>query len=117
MLNKSLLVGNLTKDPEVRYTPSGKAVCNLKVATSRKFKTKSEEDREEKLFITATIWGKRAENCGEYLKKGSPVFIEGRLTTNSFEDREGQQRSNIELQIENIQFLTRVKEGTSPDGK
>lgn len=112
MLNKVLLIANLCKDPELKYTPSGTAVCNLRLASNRIFKTKAGEDREEVLFITATVWAKRAENCAEYLKKGSHVFIEGRLSTRSWES-DGKKNSVIEIQIEGIQFLDRAKEGTS----
>lgn len=114
MLNKSLLIGNLTKDPELHYTPSGTAVCNLRVASNHTIKTKSSGDREEKLFITATVWAKRAENCAEHLKKGSHIFVEGRLTTRSWEV-DGKNVSVIEMQVENIQFLDRIKEGTSSE--
>lgn len=114
MLNKILLIANLTKDPELRYTPQGTAVCNLRLASSHAYKGKDNEAREEKLFITGTLWAKRAENCAQYLKKGSSVFVEGRLVTRSWE-QDGQKRSVIEMQIENIQFLDRAKEGTSPE--
>ena len=115
MLNKTLVIGNLTKDPELRYTPQGTAVCSLRLASSTTYKAKSGEDREDKLFITAVVWAKRAENCAEYLKKGSHIFVEGRLVTRSWEDKEGQKKSVIEMQVENIQFLNRAKEGTSPE--
>ena len=115
MLNKAILIANLCKDPELKYTPQGTAVCNLRLASNHTFKTKSGEDKEQVLYITATVWSKRAENCAEYLKKGSHIFVEGRLTTRSWEDSTGKKNSVIELQIENIQFLDRAKEGTSPE--
>jgi len=115
MLNKLILVANLTKDPELRYTPQGTPVCNLRLASSRIYKTKAEEDREDKLFITAVIWGKRAENCNEHLKKGSAVFVEGGLTTRSWEAPPGQKHSVIELTIDTIQYLDRTQEGTSTE--
>lgn len=114
MLNKLILVANLTKDPELRYTPQGTAVCKLRLASSRLIKIQNgAEPREEKLFISATLWAKRAENCAKYLKKGSHVFVEGPLATRSWET-DGQRHSVIEMSVDTIQFLDRVKEGTSP---
>lgn len=114
MLNKLILIANLCQDPELRYTPAGKAVCNLRLASSTVYKGKEgQEPREDKLFITATIWGKRAENCNEYLKKGSSVFVTGRLVTRSWEDKEGNKKSTTDMQIEEIQFLDRTREGTT----
>jgi len=115
MLNKTLIIGNLTKDPELKYTPQGTAVCNLRIASNHIIKRKDGQDKEEVLFITATVWSKRAENCAEYLKKGSHVFVEGRLQTRSWDGPEGKKISVIELHVENIQFLDRAKEGTSPE--
>lgn len=118
MLNKILMIGNMTKDPELRYTPQGNAVCNLRLASTHKFKPKEgEELKEETCFITVVVWGKRAENCNEYLKKGMPVFIEGRLQSRSWEDNTGQKKSVVEIVAEDIQFLTRTKEGTSPEAQ
>lgn len=116
MLNKALLVANLCKDPEVKYTSSGTAVCNLRLASNYRFKTKGGEDKEQVLFITATVWSKRAENCAEYLKKGSHVFVEGRLTSRSWDGPDGKKNSVIEMSVENIQFLDRTREGTSLEG-
>jgi single-strand DNA-binding protein len=116
MFNKTFIIGNLTKDPELRYTPSGTAVCNLRLASSTVRKGKNGEDpKEDKLFITAVVWAKRAENCAQYLKKGSQVFVEGRLVTREWEDSAGQRRSVNDLQIDNIHFMDRAKEGTSPE--
>jgi single-strand DNA-binding protein len=115
MLNKVILIANLTKDPELKYTPQGTAVCNLRLASNHTFKTKSGEDKEQVLYITATVWSKRAENCAEYLKKGSHIFVEGRLVTRSWDGLDGKKNSVVEMQIENIQFLNRVKEGTSSE--
>lgn len=115
MLNNVCMIGNLTRAPELRYTPSGKAVCNLGLACNRRYKVAgNEEYKEETCFITAVIWGKRAENCNEYLKKGEPVFISGRLQSRSWE-KDGQKRSSIEIVVEDVQFLNRAKEGTSPE--
>ena len=77
--NKVLLMGNLTKDPELRYTPAGMAVANLRMAINRKYRTKDQELKEEVCFITAVVWNKQAETCNQYLHKGSSLFVEGRL--------------------------------------
>ncbi|HOW35609.1 MAG TPA: single-stranded DNA-binding protein [Candidatus Omnitrophota bacterium] len=104
-LNKVLLIGNLTRDPELRYTPSGMAVTNLGLAVNRKFKNKNGELKEETCFITVVSWGKQAEVCNQYLQKGRPVCVEGRLQSRSWETKEGQKRNTIEVQAERIQFL------------
>lgn len=103
--NKVFLMGNLTKDPELRYTPQGMAVLNLRLAVNRKYRTKTQELKEEVCFITAVVWNKQAETCNQYLHKGSPVFVEGRLQSRSWEDNAGQKRSVIEVRAERVQFL------------
>ena len=103
--NKVLLMGNLTKDPELRYTPQGTAVANLRLAVNRRFKDRNQELKEEVCFITAVVWDKQAETCNQYLHKGSPVFVEGRLQSRSWEDNAGQKRSVVEVRAERIQFL------------
>ncbi len=103
--NKVLLIGNLTKDPELRYTPQGTAVVNLRLAVNRKFKNKNQETKEEVCFITAVVWDKQAETCNQYLHKGSPIFVEGRLQSRSWEDNSGQKRNTIEVRAERVQFL------------
>jgi len=104
-LNKVLLIGNLTKDPELRYTPQGTAVVNLRLAVNRRFKTKTQEMKEETCFVTAVAWDKQAETCNQYLHKGSPIFVEGRLQSRSWEDNAGQKRNVIEVRVERVQFL------------
>jgi len=103
--NKVLLIGNLTKDPELRYTPQGTAVVNLRLAVNRRFRNKNQELKEEVCFITAVVWDKQAETCNQYLHKGSPVFVEGRLQSRAFEDKSGQKRNVIEVRAERVQFL------------
>jgi len=103
--NKVLLMGNLTKDPELRYTPQGTAVTNLRMAVNRKYRDRNQELKEEVCFITAVAWDKQAETCNQYLHKGSPVFIEGRLQSRSWEDNSGQKRNVIEVRVERVQFL------------
>ena len=104
-LNKVLLIGNLTKDPELKYTPSGVAVANLRLAVNRKYKDKSGEWKEDACFITVAVWDKQAEACNQYLQKGRPVFVEGRLQSRSWETTDGQKRTTIEVRAERIQFL------------
>ena len=103
--NKVLLMGNLTKDPELRYTPQGTAVVNLRLAVNRKYRSKEQELKEEVCFITAVVWNKQAETCNQYLHKGSSVFVEGRLQSRSWEDNAGAKRSVIEVRAERVQFM------------
>ncbi|MCM8796755.1 MAG: single-stranded DNA-binding protein [Candidatus Omnitrophica bacterium] len=104
-LNKVLLMGNLTRDPELRYTPQGTAVVSLRLAVNRRFRTKTQELKEEVCFITVVAWNKQAETCNQYLHKGSGVFVEGRLQSRSWEDANGQKRNVIEVRAERVQFL------------
>lgn len=103
--NKVLLIGNLTKDPELRYTPQGTAVVNLRLAVNRRYKDKNQELKEEVCFLTAVAWNKQAETCNQYLHKGSPLLIEGRLQSRSWEDASGQKRNVLEVRAERVQFL------------
>lgn len=104
-LNKVFLIGNLTRDPELRYTPGGTAVANLGLAVNRKFKDSSGELKEEVCFLTVTVWDKQAEACCQYLTKGKPVFVEGVLQSRFWETPEGQKRSAIDVRAERVQFL------------
>lgn len=104
-LNKVFLMGNLTRDPELRYTPSGAAVANLGLAVNRRFKNASGEWQDEASFFTVVVWGRQAENCAQYLTKGRPVLVEGRLQQRSWETQDGQKRSVVEVVAENVQFL------------
>ena len=103
--NKVLLIGNLTKDPELRFTPQGTAVVNLRMAVNRKYKDKNQEWKDEVCFITVVAWDKQAETCNQYLHKGSPLFVEGRLQSRSWEDNTGAKRNVIEVRAERVQFL------------
>jgi single-strand DNA-binding protein len=103
--NKVLLIGNLTKDPELRYTPQGTAVVNLRMAVNRRFRNKNQELKEEACFITVVAWDKQAETCNQYLHKGSSLLVEGRLQSRSWEDNTGQKRNVIEVRAERVQFL------------
>jgi single-strand DNA-binding protein len=110
--NKVILLGNLTRDPEVRYTPKGTAVAELGMAVNRVYTAENGEKREETTFVDVTLWGRTAEIAGEYLKKGRPVFIEGRLQLDSWEDKQsGQKRSKLKVVGEGLQLL-----GSRPGG-
>ena len=104
-LNKVFLIGNLTRNPELRYTPGGTAVANLGIAVNRKFKDSSGELKEEVCFLTVTVWDKQAEACCQHLKKGRPVFVEGVLQSRFWETNDGQKRSAIDVRAERVQFL------------
>lgn len=105
-LNKVQLMGNLTRDPEVRYTPKGTAVTDIGLAINRSFSGDDGERREETTFVDITFWGRQAEVIGEYMKKGRPLYVEGRLQLDSWEDKtSGQQRSRLKVVGENFQFL------------
>lgn len=104
--NKVILLGNLTRDPEVRYTPKGSAVADLGLAVNRQYTLENGEKREEVTFVDVTFWGRTAEVAGEYLKKGRPVFVEGRLQLDSWDDKQsGQKRSRLKVIGETMQML------------
>ena len=104
--NKVMLMGNLTRDPEIRYTPKGTAVCEIGLAINRYFSGESGDKREETTFVDVTLWGRTAEIAQEYLKKGRPVFIEGRLQLDSWEDKtSGQKRSKLRVVAEGMQLI------------
>lgn len=113
-LNRVLLIGNLTKDPELRYTPNGTAVTNLRLAVNRKFKDRTGELKEDTCFVTVTAWDKQAEICNQYLQKGRSVFVEGILQSRSWETNDGQKRSTIDVRAERIQFLGNTKGENGP---
>ncbi|QDU37110.1 Single-stranded DNA-binding protein [Maioricimonas rarisocia] len=116
--NKVILVGNLTRDPEVRYTPSGTAVAEVGLAVNRTwFDRQSNEKKEETTFVDVTLWGRQAEVAGEYLSRGRSVLIEGRLQLDTWEDREtGKKRSKLKVVGENMQMLGGRGEGGSGGG-
>ena len=104
--NKVLLMGNLTRDPEVKYTPKGTALANLGLAVNRRWTTETGEQKEEVTFVDVEVWGRQAETAGQYLSKGRPVFVEGRLKLDSWEDKEsGQKRNKLKVVAERVQFL------------
>ena len=115
--NKVILLGNLTRDPEVRYTPKGTAVAELGMAVNRVYTAENGEKREETTFVDVTLWGRTAEIAGEYLKKGRPVFIEGRLQLDSWEDKtSGQKRSKLKVVGEGLQLLGARPSGSGSTG-
>ncbi|MDP8259363.1 MAG: single-stranded DNA-binding protein [Candidatus Aadella gelida] len=104
-LNKVFLMGNLTRDPELRYVPSGTAVANFSIAVNRNYKDSAGEKKEDVSFIRVVVWGKMAEICGEYLAKGRPVLVEGRLKSRNWEAQDGQKRSALDVVATTVQFL------------
>lgn len=104
-VNKVILIGNLGSDPEVRYTPSGAAVANFNIATNENWKDKNGQDQERTEWHRIVVWGKLAELCGEYLSKGRTVYVEGRLQTRDWTDKEGNKRYTTEIVANTIQFL------------
>ena len=116
--NKVMLMGNLTRDPEVRYTPKGTAVAEIGLAVNRIYSGENNEKREETTFVDVTLWGRTAEVAGEYLKKGRPVFIEGRLQLDSWEDKQsGQKRSKLRVVAEGMQLIGSRGGGGSGEGE
>lgn len=104
-LNKVLLMGNLTRDPELRVTPKGTSVCAFGLAVNRVFRTEGAESQEETTFVDVEAWGKQAELISKYVSKGNPLFVEGRLRLDSWESKEGDKRSKMKVVLENMQFL------------
>ncbi len=105
MINKVILIGNLGADPELRYTSGGQAVADLRLATSRKWTAKDGTSKEETEWHRVVVWGKQAESCKEYLSKGRQIYVEGRLQTRQWEDRDGNKRYTTEVVAENVKFL------------
>jgi single-strand DNA-binding protein len=112
-LNRVILIGNLTRDPELRFTPSGSPVAGFGLAVNRAYTNKQGERVENVDYFNIVVWAKLAELCAEYIHKGSPVALEGRLQSRSWETEEGQKRSTVEVVAENVQFLGRPGGGES----
>ena len=104
-VNKAIILGNLGRDPELRHTPAGKAVCTLRIATNEVWTDQSGERQERTEWHTAVVWGRQAENCNQYLKKGRTVYIEGRLSTRKWQDKEGKDRYSTEIVADRVQFM------------
>jgi single-strand DNA-binding protein len=114
LFNRVIFIGNLTKDPELRYTPNGAAVSTFRIAVNTRYK-QGEENKEETLFIDTVVFGKQAENCSQYLSKGSQVLVEGRLQERRWES-DGQQKSKFEVIAQNVRFLSRKSGGSQSAG-
>ncbi|NJM37831.1 MAG: single-stranded DNA-binding protein [Akkermansiaceae bacterium] len=115
-LNKVMLIGNLTRDPELRHTPKGTAVSEISLAINRVWKDDSGQKQEDTTFVEVTLWGRQAELAQQYLTKGRPVYIEGRLQLDSWDDKEtGKKRSKIRVIAENMQFLGGGSSGSPGD--
>jgi single-strand DNA-binding protein len=118
--SKVILMGNLTRDPELRAIPSGTQVCNFDLAMNRVYTTQAGERKEEVCYMTIVVWGKQGENCAQYLKKGRQALVEGHLQQRSWTTPEGQKRSKLEVVAERVQFLgdgqgSRVTAAPDPD--
>ena len=114
--NKVVLVGNLTRDPELRYTPKGTAVAKIGLAVNRTWKSETGETKEEVTFVDVDVFGRTAENVGQYMRKGSPILIEGRLRLDTWEDKQTQQkRSKLGVVAETVQFLGGGRSGEGGD--
>jgi len=115
MYNKVIMVGNLTRDIELRYTPSGMAIAKTAIATNRRYKTQSGEQKEEVCFIDITLFGRAAEIANQYLRKGRQVLIEGRLVFEQWTDQNGNRRSKHSIAVDNMQMLgSREENPASP---
>jgi|SRR3989338_1531662 len=111
-LNRAMIIGNLTRDPEVRQTASGQPVCSFGVATNRSYKDKEGQRQEQTEFHNVVAWGRLAEICGQYLGKGRKVYVEGRLQTRDWEGKDGAQRRTTEIIAENMVMLDRAQGGS-----
>ena len=109
-INKAILIGNLGKDPELRYTPNSQAVATFSLATTEKWKDKEGKFQEKTEWHNIVAWGKQAEICKEYLKKGSPVYVEGRIQHRSYDDKEGNKKYITEIVARSVQMLGRKGE-------
>ena len=112
-LNRVFLIGNLTRDPEIRYIPSGKAVADLRMAISDKYRTAAGEYKEETCYVSVVVWERQAEAAGEYLKKGSAILVEGSLRYEQWE-KDGEKKSMLKVNAARIQFLDRLKRPAEP---
>lgn len=110
--SKVIIVGNVTRDPEMRSTPGGAQVCSFSVAVNRVYKDSSGENKESVSFFDCTAWGRQAETIAQYVKKGSGILVSGRLEQRSWEDKEGQKRSRVEIVVEDFNFMS----GNSGEG-
>jgi single-strand DNA-binding protein len=115
-VNKAILIGNLGRDPEIRYTPSGQAVASFTIATSEKWRDKDGQMQERTDWHNIVCWGRQAELANQYLKKGRPVYIEGRIQNRSYDDKEGNKKYISEIVVQRLQFLGGRPEDTGTGG-
>ena len=106
-LNRVFLMGNLTRDPEVKYLPSGTAVSDLRLAVNENYRTRDGELKENTVYLDVVVWARQAETCGQYLSKGSPVLVEGRLQLDEWETQQGEKRSKLRVRADRVQFLSK----------
>lgn len=114
-LCKAMIIGNLGRDPEMRYTPGGKPVTSFSVACNRVYTTMDGERKEETEWFRVTAWGKLGETCSQYLRKGSKVYVEGRLRTRTWEGQDGQKRTDVEIVASELQMLDSKPRGEAAD--
>ena len=107
-LNKIMLIGNVGSDPEMRYTPNGKAVTSFRMATNRRYTTSSGESKEETEWFRVNVWGRQAESCNQFLSKGKRVYVEGRLRSQNWEGQDGQMRTSLEVSANRVIFLDKA---------
>ncbi len=117
-VNSVTLIGNLTRDPELRYTPSGRPVCNIRLATNRQWKTENGQQQEQTEYHTIILWGKLADTASQYLKKGEKAYFQGRLQTRSYTAKDGTEKQATEIIAEDMLMLGgRIQEGAQAKGK
>ena len=114
--NKVILMGNLTRDPQLRYTPTQMAVCDLGLAINRKWKAADGQMKEDVCFVDCTAWGRQAETLQKYVTKGQPLFVEGRLTYRTWDGKDGKKHSKLEVTVEGFQFLGGPRGGAGGAG-
>jgi len=114
-LNKIMLIGNVGSDPEMRYTPNGKAVTSFRMATNYRYAGSDGEQREETEWFRVSVWGRQAESCNQFLSKGKRIYVEGRLRSRSWEGQDGQMRTSLEVSANRVIFLDRVAPVSLPE--
>jgi single-strand DNA-binding protein len=114
-LNKVMLIGNVGSEPEMRYTPNGKAVTSFRMATNYRYVGPDGERREETEWFRVSVWGRQAESCNQYLSKGKRVYVEGRLHSRSWEGQDGQTRTSLEVSANRVIFLDRIATVSLPE--
>ncbi len=114
-LNKIMLIGNVGSDPEMRYSPNGKAVTSFRMATNYRYAGSDGEQREETEWFRVSVWGRQAESCNQFLSKGKRIYVEGRLRSSSWEGQDGQMRTSLEVSANRVIFLDRVAPASLPE--